>query len=221
MELWGGVKNVLVYGGDRWFVYVLLLIFMVVLPFRKMLHRGESVMLSLALLICIYYMNFLPSVFLLNKVFYYVFFFIIGYYVRNYYGQIKEWLLRYWMLVYALAIILNVLFVVELRNFSIVYRFILPIIGTCASFLLAFHIESYLNGNNMIVRYVKWCGKYSLQIYLMSFAFPIIRYVIINVLHIENPFVIVSSVFVLQLICITLIVEVTKRIKGVRYLFGF
>lgn len=39
---------------------------------------------------------------------------------------------------------------------------------------------------------------------------------IVNGLHVTNPFVILISVFVLQLITITVIIEITRRIKWLK-----
>lgn len=43
----------------------------------------------------------------------------------------------------------------------------------------------------------------------------------VSVLHVSNPVIIVLSVFVLQLIAITIIVEITRRIKWLKIPCGY
>jgi len=85
---------------------------------------------------------------------------------------------------------------------------------------LAFKLEKSIECN-VVAQYIEYCGKYSLQFYLFSFCYPIIRTVIVSVMHITNPYVIVTSVFVLQLIAITIIVEITRRIKWLKIPCGY
>lgn len=220
----GGVKsliiNWLVYGGDRWFAYVLFLIFVLIIPFRNKLKKRWVDIALIAVLIAVYYSEIMPNVMLLNKVFHFMVFFVAGYALNTYYSKIKEWTLKYWWIVYAVFFLANVTFVMPLSEVSFVFRFILPFTGTLGVMTLAFQLER-LNEDNKVVRYIEYCGKYSLQFYLFTFCYPIIRTVIVSVLHISNPFVILCSVFVLQLICITIIIEVTRRIKWLKIPMGY
>ena len=71
------------------------------------------------------------------------------------------------------------------------------------------------------VKYIAYCGKYSLQFYLFTFCYPIIRWGIVSVMHITNPVVILLSVFILQLITITIIVEISRRIRFLKIPCGY
>lgn len=220
----GGVKSLIVnwllYGGDGWFAYVLFLIFVFVIPFRNFLKDRRVDMILMTVLIAIYYFNFMPKVLSLNKVFHFMVFFVAGFTLSTYYTKIKEWALKYWWMMYAVFLLANVAFVMPLSKISFVFRFILPFTGTLGVMTLAFQLER-LNENNKVVRYIEYCGKYSLQFYLFTFCYPIIRTVIVSVLHVSNPFAILGSVFVLQLICITVIVEITRRIKWLKIPMGY
>lgn len=147
-------------------------------------------------------------------------FFIAGYALNEYYPIIKRWSLKYWWLVYAVFIVVNIVFVVSLYKVPFVFRFVLPFTGTLAVMTLAFQLEKVIE-RSKVAQYIEYCGKYSLQFYLFTFCYPLIRWGIVNGLHITNPFVILISVFVLQLITITIIVEVTRRIKWLKIPCGY
>lgn len=220
----GGVNSLIVnwlcYGGDRWFVYTLFIIFLILIPLRNLLKKKWVDVGVIALLIIVYFLGFLPKIFALDKVFHFMVFFIAGYALNEYYSVMKAWALKYWWLVYTLFAVCNVLFVRSLFDIQLLYLFVLPFTGTLAVMTLAFQLEKIIN-TSKVVQYVEYCGKYSLQFYLFTFCYPIIRTVIVSVLHVTNPFVILSSVFILQLVAITIIVEITRRIKWLKIPCGY
>lgn len=147
-------------------------------------------------------------------------FFVAGFALNEYYVRIKQWSLGYWWIIYIVFVICNVLLIEFLAKLPFVFRFVLPFTGTLAVMTMAFQMEKVVK-NNIVVRYIEYCGKYSLQFYLFTFAYPIIRTVIVSFLHITSPFVILTSVFILQLIAITFIVEITRRIKWLKIPCGY
>ena len=78
-----------------------------------------------------------------------------------------------------------------------------------------------VKSSNKVFDFITYSGKYSLQFYLFSFAYPVIRVVVVNVLHIYNPFIIILLVFFGQIIAITLIIEITRRIKFLKLPMGY
>ncbi len=220
----GGIKtliiNALCYGGDRWFVYTLFFIFMLLIPVRNLLKNKWVDVVLMVVLIVVYFLDFLPAIFALDKVFHFMVFFIAGYALNEYYPSIKQWSLKYWWLVYAVFIVANIVFIEILCKIPFVFCFILPFTGTLAVMTMAFQLEKVIE-KSKVVQYVEYCGKYSLQFYLFTFCYPLIRWGMVSVLHVTNPFVILSSVFVLQLITITIIVEITRRIKWLRIPCGY
>lgn len=220
----GGIKtlitNALCYGGDRWFVYTLFFIFMLLIPVRNLLKNKWVDMVLMVVLIVVYFLDFLPAIFALDKVFRFMVFFIAGYALNEYYPSIKQWSLKYWWLVYAVFIVANIVFIEILCKIPFVFCFILPFTGTLAVMTMAFQLEKVIE-KSKVVQYIEYCGKYSLQFYLFTFCYPLIRWGMVSVLHVTNPFVILSSVFVLQLITITIIVEITRRIKWLRIPCGY
>ena len=220
----GGVKslivNALCYGGDRWFVYTLFIIFLLLIPVRDWLKKKWIALSIVAVLTVVYFLDFMPTIFALDKVFYFMVFFLAGYMLDEYYPAIKAWLLKYWWLIYIVFIVANIVFIETLCKVPFVFRFILPFTGTLAVMTMAFQLEKVIE-KSKVAQYVEYCGKYSLQFYLFTFCYPLIRWGIVSVLHVTNPFLILSSVFVLQLIAITIIVEVTRRIKWLMIPCGY
>lgn len=220
----GGYKsliiNALFYGGDRWFVYTLFFIFMLLIPVRNYLKNKWIDLALIAILIVVYFLDFLPTIFALHKVFHFMVFFIMGYALEESYPAIKAWALKKWWLVYAVFIVANIVFIETLYQIPFVYRFVLPLTGTMAVMTMAFQLEKVIEKSKM-AQYIEYCGKYSLQFYLFTFCYPLIRWGIVSMLHITNPFIILSSVFILQLITITIIVEITRRIKWLKIPCGY
>lgn len=208
------------YGGDRWFIYTLFIIFMLLIPIRNFLKNKWLDVALMAGLIVIYFLDFMPTFFALDKVFHYMFFFIAGYALGEYYPTIKTWALKWWWMIYAIFIIANVVFIETLYNIPFVFRFILPFSGTLAVMTMAFLLEKVVD-KSKVAKYIEYCGKYSLQFYLFTFCYPLIRWSIVSVLNITNPFIILISVFVLQLITTSIIVEITRRIKWLKIPCGY
>ena len=220
----GGVtsmlRNALLYGGDRWFVYTLFFIFLILIPARNYLSNRWVDFGLITLLIVVYFLDFMPTIFALNKVFHYMIFFVAGFALNAYYPRIKQWSLKNWWFVFAIFILCNFILIMVLNKVAFVFRFVLPFTGTLGVMALAFQLEKMVQ-KSKVVQYIEYCGKYSLQFYLFTFAYPIIRTVIVSVLHIANPFIILISVFILQLIATTIIVEITRRIKWLKIPCGY
>ena len=210
----------LCYGGDRWFVYTLFIIFLILIPVRDWLKNKWISLAIVAVLTVVYFLDFMPTIVALDKVFYFMVFFLAGYMLDEYYPAIKAWSLKYWWIIYIVFALANIIFIETLCNVTFVFRFILPFTGTLAVMTMAFQLEKVIE-KSKVAQYIEYCGKYSLQFYLFTFCYPLIRWGIVSVLHITNPFVILTSVFVLQLITITIIVEVTRRIKWLKIPCGY
>lgn len=147
-------------------------------------------------------------------------FFIFGYMLNEYYPTIKSWALKNWWLVYLVFIIVNIAFINVLVEIKFIFRFVCPLTGTLAVMTMAFQLEKIIE-KSKVAQYIEYCGKYSLQFYLFTFCYPLIRTLIVSVLHVTSPIVILLSVFVLQLITITIIVEITRRIKWLKIPCGY
>ena len=216
----GGIKsliiNALFYGGDRWFVYTLYIIFLILIPIRKWLMNKWLDVIIIVGLIGASFLGDLPTLFTMDSVFHYMVFFISGYMLNTLFPKIKDWALNYWWLIY----VLNLVLIESLSQIPFVFRYILPFSGSLAVMTLAFQLEKVIE-KSRLAKFIEYCGKYSLQFYLFTFCYPIIRVIIVSLLHISNSVLIVLSVFVLQLISITIIVEITRRIKWLKIPCGY
>jgi len=173
------------------------------------------------MLVYIYFEVTMPKLFKLEAVFYYMTFFIFGFAVHEYYNSIKKWSLKFWYGPLGLFLVLNAVFAKWLFNEApYLYRFLLPFTGSWALMTIAF-LMSTLNPTKKILRFINYCGVYSLQFYLFTFAYPFIRIVVVKTLHVTSPQHIIPSVFVLQLIFIVIIVEITRRIKWLKVPCGY
>ena len=214
------IYNVLLCGGDRWFVYTLFFIFLLLIPVRNFLKKKWVDVALIILLIGVYFLDFMPKIFALDKVFHFMVFFIAGYALNEYYSGIKQWALKYWWIIYAVFFVAHVVFIETLCKISFVFRFILPFTGSLGVMTMAFQLEKVIE-KSKVAQYIEYCGKYSLQFYLFTFCYPLIRWGIVSMLHVTNPFVILISVFVLQLVTSTIIVEVTRKIKWLKIPCGY
>lgn len=216
--LFAMLKTWLVSGGDRWFVYVLFLVFLVAAPLRKCLSNKRIAGCMIVILVAVYFLRLLPTVFLLNDVGKFLIYFIVGYQLHNSYGKIKAFKTRWWG--YFLFIVLNFALIETLCQIDWIFRFILPFTGTLAIIFCSIELES-LGLDNKLVRWLSYLGKYSLQFYLFTFSYPIIRILIVSKCGIVNPMAIIIIVFVLQIISSTLIVEITRKIKWLKIYCGY
>ena len=118
------VINALCYGGDRWFVYTLFIIFLLLIPVRKMLKNKWIDFGIIVVLIVVYFLYFMPTIFALNKVFHFMIFFVAGFALDECYAIIKEWASRYWWAIYLMAILANGVFILTLSDIPFVFRFV-------------------------------------------------------------------------------------------------
>lgn len=214
------ISNALFYGGDRWFVYTLFIIFLLIIPIRDWFKKKWLVLVIIVVLTAVYFFDFLPTILALDKVFYFMVFFLAGYIIDDNYPAIKNWLMKYWWLNYMIFIVANIIYIGTLCKLPFIFRFVLPFTGTLAVMTMAFQLEKVIE-KNKVAQFIEYCGKYSLQFYLFTFCYPLIRWGIVSVLHITNPMIILLSVFVLQLITITIIVEITRRIRFLKIPCGY
>lgn len=194
------------------------LIYVILIPFKKQLDKKRFPVGLMIVLSVIYFLNVLPSFMKLDDVFYYMVFFLAGYVLKEKWQDVKRFCAKYWYITFSLFILLNLAFIMWIAKIPFLFKFVLPFTGffACQSFA-----ELLSRITIAPVKYITYCGKYSLQFYLFTFCYPIIRWGIVSVMHITNPVVILLSVFILQLITITIIVEISRRIRFLRIPCGY
>ena len=71
-------------------------------------------------------------------------------------------------------------------------------------------------------RWLEYLGKNSLQFYLFNgFALVPARVICAKLFGINNPLFLVSAIFLLCIVFLIILTEVSKRIPVIRYLCGF
>lgn len=221
----GGIfwlANIFVYGGERWFVYVLMWIFLLSLPLRRIASKWIWIAVAISFGVTMAFA--LPEVFKLDMVVWYISFFLIGMYLNQFYMEIRKWNTKYALAVILAFVILNIVFVRTLMTILPLKIMVLPLTGTIGVMTISWLLDDWCKKKgkeNAIAKYIAYCGRYSLQFYLFTFAYPIIRYVVVNVFHITSPLPVFTVVFVSQLIVMTVIVEVTRRIRILKIPMGY
>lgn len=223
----GGIIDVLtdifLMGGDRWFVYVLLWIFilsLVIRPVTKSNYVFIFVILSFLLTIFLE----LPNLLLFDKVVKYIPYFLIGVYTSQYYKEIRTALCKSFFPLILLFAVMNVFFVRFLFSVSPLKVMLLPFVGSALIMSLSFYIEDITKRSgrdNWLSKSLQYCGKYSLQFYLFELAYPIIRIEVARIIPETQPLLIILFVFVLQLISAIITVEISKRLSFFKPLMGY
>lgn len=215
------ILNIFVYGGDRWFVYVLMWIFMLSLPLRKIKSSYWIWIVITASFIATIAFK-LPDVFKIDMVVWYISFFLIGMYMNQFYVEFRKWNTKYAIGVIVVFVILNIVYVRSLMPIPAFKIILLPL--TVGVMTISWLLDDWCKQKGkecFTANYIAYCGRYSLQFYLFTFAYPIIRYVVVNVLHITTPLPVFTLVFLLQLIVMTAIVEVSRRISFLKIPMGY
>lgn len=227
-EMGGGIfdvlDNVLLHGGDRWFVYVLFVMTIIVIPMRNLLHDVWARCCVYLICICGTLISCIPGFFSLSTVVRFLPFFILGYALNHYYKNIYTFCVKSanFPAILAVFIILNIVLVEYLKQIDFIWSWILPLSGSIAFLTIAWKVDkTHEKTEGFFLKFVIYCGKYSLQLYLFSFLYPIIRMLPTYVFHNENPFFIIPFVYIMQLLCAISIIEVTRRIKFLKIPCGY
>lgn len=177
-------------------------------------------------IICILVTSFAcaPDIFCISTVIRFLPFFVFGYALNYYYNTIYSFCIKLnnFQAIFVVFILLNFVFVEYLKQINYIWLWILPLTGSIAYLTISWYFDkTHEKTDGFFLKFVIYCGKYSLQLYLFSFLYPIIRMLPTYVFHNENPFFIIPFVYIMQLLCAISIIEVTRRIKFLKIPFGY
>ena len=186
------IKNMFLYGGNYWFIYVLF-IYYLLLPFINSYIKKYS----LAFVIVSIFLNiFNPGqeLFTLNLVFRYLPFLAVGYALSIKYdvfeNKIKSKALLMLCTVISIAIWVSLFIFRDFISYSIYYLLV-----SFAGIISLYLITSI----PFVVKLFKEIGKYSLPLYLLSgFALVVSRTIIC--MFTENPFIIIMFNLIVDLL---------------------
>lgn len=217
------IKSMLLYGGEYWFLYVLMIIFLVF----PLIEKAAKNRFGLALLVvgsCVLkFIPNLPDYFLIWRIAYHFFYFAVGYALKRFFDieKASDWVQQNKLpSVGAMAAIIFVQ-IFSIPIYVTDYNQIYGIALASAGILLCYFF-SVLCGQS-IKKWLIGFGEYSLQLYLLNGFFLVFsRSLTINVLRIESPFIIVVVNMVFDLLISYLVIKyifakskIFRRISGI------
>ena len=209
-------KTILLYGGNYWFIYVLLLI-LVIYP---LLDAIPLWWIKMALALFAYLMaSKMPELFCLNLIFNYLFFFYAGRLIRE-----KRVVDKLKALPECLKIGLFLLFValwICMFTYGSAMKSIGPLLVSLLGLFMILMLP-LISGVFPLIRWFSYFGKTSLPMYLVEgFLLTATRTVVVNALGISNPLVIIMSIVIVDFFMSGLFVKLfVYKLKHVRFLFG-
>lgn len=217
------IKSMLLYGGEYWFLYALMVIFLI-FPLIEKIAKNKYGLLCLIIGSCVLkFVPNLPNTFLIWRIVYFFFYFIAGYAMKQFFDIEKtaSWIMQHKLvciLIMGLLIVFQVIFIpVYVTDYNQIYGIVLAVVGIvlCYSITVLIkekHFSSLLSG----------FGIYSLQLYLLNgFLLVISRTLVVTVLGCTTPSVILMVNMLVDLLLSYLIIKyVAARFQFTRTLFG-
>lgn len=209
------ITDLILGGGELWFVYVLFFIF---IAWGFLLSKMKPWLVIFSIILCqILHLTvggFANNIFLNDRFFYYSVFFMLGYltypFIRDLLNSKKAFIC--FAILFA---IVNVIFVEQIPR-VINWLLIAPIIGSLFCWTASFQISK-----TRLSKFFSYCGKYSLQFYIFNgFALVPARVLMCNILHVSNAAILWISISIMSIIGVIIITEICKRIKYINFLFG-
>ena len=221
-NIYDGIKKILLYGGEYWFLYTLFLIFILYIQIDKLCKNNVNIKKILIVFFYLISCIKLPSLFTINKIVIYLPYFILGTIIKDNIEKISFFIkenkeIEIMLLLLSLAsTILYTTFGISL-SIKWTYSWIAVITGC----LFWFIISNKINKKKFRKMLIK-CGRYSLQLYLFNgYLLVLSRVLIINILHISNAIIIIICCTIIPLIITSLIINlVIEKIKIARILVG-
>lgn len=208
-----GLVKLLTQGGNYWFLYALFVLYLIY-PLIERICRKPWMEYALAFGGVIALISFveLPELFEIRKVFYYIPYFVLGRYLVKLLQSDKvnsHWV-NAGLFAIALAIYIGMDRLFEIYPNVILVRYIRAVAMILVLYVpihyLLRSVDRECGLAKRMERFLTVCSTYSLQLYLFNgFVLVIVRTLVVSVLGIHNPFVIVSSL-VLGNLLVTLLV---------------
>lgn len=220
------VIRILIHGGDYWFLYTLYCIFLLFPPITAVLKERSLILLSAAIIALQCFVN-LPEYLTLAQIAYYLPWFVAGYLCRLHLNRLKCFFRNHSAAIAPISLALSILIIhlckhLELSNIVFKYmRAVFPILLLSAlAHLLVQRPNTGLWG--VLKGFLVKCSSYSLQFYLFNGYFlTISRFVLCKLLHITNPFIIISVITVFTIAGSLVLCGILRRIPIISFFCGF
>jgi len=213
-------KYYLLYGGDRWFLYSLIIVFIFIAPLKNTFKNDMIVIFTYITMFMICLSGILPYEFLLAKSCYLGLYFIVGFLVSKYYDYIRNTIVENKYFFILMFVIVNWFTFPALGN-AIGYS-IVPIVGSMGIFAITFVMIEHPVFKGYLNIGVKYVGKFSLQFYIFTgFVLPVARAIVVNIFGLTNPFIVIPLVFIVQISLAFIGVVVCRKMPVVNILMGY
>lgn len=211
------IEDMLLKGGELWFVYVLFFIFLIWPPILHRLSKKgiAGIIVMLAIACQVIPGDFNDSIFLYPRILSYSVFFLAGYVMKNVNRDIFS-CNRNFGIVSVLFVVFCCLLVQAIKV-PYVWNYFLAFIGCWFVWALSFQLLKVKPAS----RFLGFCGKYSLSFYwLNGFALVPARMLIVKILHVENTPLIAISIFLICVMSEVIAIKLIKRIPVVKTMVG-
>lgn len=215
------IVSMLLYGGEYWFLYVLMSIFLVFPLIEKVTKNKFGLALILVGSCALKFVPNLPERFLVWRISYHFFYFVVGYAFKRFFDieKASAWVRQNRGLTYIGGVIVCVqVFVIPIyvTDYNQIYGISLAIIG-----IVLCYFFSVLCGQT-IKNWLMGFGKYSLQLYLLNVFFLVLsRSLTINILRMESPFIIIVVNMIVDLLISYMVIKnVFTGSKLLKYISG-
>ena len=212
------IDKLLLGGGELWFVYVLLLIFVI---WPLILHHTKvrniwCIVVGLLVADVLIPEGFMNDIFLYKRIIHFSIFFVAGYAMKE---VNRKWLDNSKLfLVFSLLFVLLCCIFVRSIHIQFVSGYINAFVGCGFIWMLSYRLkEMHFVGDAL-----SFVGKYTLPFYwLNGFVLVVARTIVVKGLHFETSVAIVLSIFALCVVMETLAVMVLRKYPKVGWLIGF
>jgi len=180
-------------GGGYWFLYTLFFVFLIYVPLFLMQRKNKVVQIIIECIlfvgaIVLSYYQLPTNVFLLNELFYYLFFFNTGWLIKTYRNNIMDFRFKSNFLGVLVPLLLLAAWIAIITVKIIIGYSILPrVLTTLLAIVAVFFFTRFNWFNRIFMRF----GAYSLQLYLFNGFLLVASRVIICKLT-TNPALIIS-----------------------------
>lgn len=220
-----GIKDLLFYGREIWFLYLIFLTYLIYPLLEKILVNDAVKLAFSALLIIINEFVHLPKLLSLAKWVQFLPYFILG-------TMLKKYVIRFGKV----SVLKKIISVFAGIGFAALLGFVDYRTGKTYEFLdyfRAFSIMLALLGIvtlperneeklNPVDRFLCKCSEYSLQFYLFqAYVITVLRFVFCSVLKMKEPLILVPIFFIIMMAACFAGCEISRRIPVVSTLCGF
>lgn len=208
------IYNIILFGGQYWFLYTLFYIFLVFPCIEKVIIKHKYSICPIYIILIIFRILGVTRFLLLDRFITYLFFFLIGYQIKGLYSDnLKN---NFNSKLIAATLVTSFLIAGTLET-TVLTSIIRAILGMLMSYSIIVMLEK-----TRINKLFKICGEYSLQLYLLNgFILVPTRVITVKILGISNSFLIISIIFLLNVIIGLLVTTlIINKVNILRFLSG-